>query len=63
MNDMEMINLKLGQIRNDILGLHLCLTVSKMYEAGFVSKEEYVKILNTEYDAITKQITAGIKES
>lgn len=63
MYDMEMINLKLSQIHSDILGLHLCLTVSKMYEAGFVSKEEYAKILNTEYDAITKQITAGTKES
>ena len=63
MYDMEIINLKLSQIHNDILGLHLCLTMSKMYEAGFVSKEEYAKILNTEYDAITKQITAGIKES
>lgn len=63
MYDMELINLKLGQIHNDILGLHLCLTVNKMYEAGFVSKEEYAKMLNTEYDTITKQITAGIKES
>ena len=61
--NMELINLKLNQIHNDILGLHLCLTVSKMYEAGFVTKEEYAKILNTEYDAIAKKITAGIKES
>lgn len=31
MYNMEIINLKLSQIHSDILALHLCLTMSRMY--------------------------------
>lgn len=60
--NIELINLKLSQIHNDILGLHLCLTVNKIYEAGFVSKEEYAKMLNQEYKTITEQIEKTVEE-
>ena len=62
MYDMEIINLKLGQIHNDILALHLCLTVSKMYEAGLIPKEEYTKMLNQEYKIVSEQITGDMKK-
>ncbi len=62
MYDTEMINLKLSQLQNDILTLHLCMTVHKMYEAGLVSKEEYSKILNQEYKTITEQIERTFKK-
>ena len=62
MYDMEMINLKLSQIQNDILALHLCMTVHKMYEAGLVSKEEYSKMLNQEYKTVTEQIERTFKK-
>ncbi len=60
--DIEIIKLKLDRIRTDILGLHLCMTMNKMYEAGLVSKEEYVKMLNREYETIRNQIKRGAEE-
>ena len=61
--NMELINLKLSQIHNDILGLHLCMTINKMYEAGLISKEEYTEMVSHEYETITKQIERTAKEA
>lgn len=56
MYDMEMINLKLNQIHNDILALHLSMIVDNMYEAGMVSKDEYITMLNQAYKTVSEHI-------
>lgn len=60
--NMELINIKLSQIHNDILALHLCMTINKMYEVGLISKEEYTKMLNKEHEIITEQIGRTAKK-
>lgn len=54
--NMELINIKLSQIHNDILALHLCMIVDNMYEAGTVSKDEYITMLNQAYETVSEHI-------
>ncbi len=62
MYDMEIINLKLNQIHNDILALHLCMIVDNMYEAGMVSKDEYITMLNQAYETVSEHIIKSCKK-
>lgn len=60
---MELINLKLSQIHNDILGLHLSVIIDKMHKAGLLPKEDYIEMLNMEYSTISKQFNINTNAS
>jgi hypothetical protein len=42
------INTRLDRIRNDLLGIKMCIITDKMYELGAISKDGYTQILDKE---------------
>ena len=60
--DREITNLLLKQLHNDILVVHLSMTVDKMHKMGMVDDENYKKILSSTYKIIDDQIRGMAKD-